>query len=569
VRRLLGAGAAGLALLAAYVGLSFLNSPRGFLGTDTGGKVATLRVMTERGRFDPDLGYWAERWDPNGALHPLANTTHTSSGRWVNVTTLPALWVGWELFRVGGYRAALLVPMAGSIAAAFAARSLLVRFGVVGRRAWAGFWLVGLASPLAIYALDFWEHSLGVAFMAWAVVLLLGLPATRSPAKSAAPALGAGVLFGAAATMRTEALVYLVVAVAVSLVLSRTDVRKAAAVGVLLLVGASVPLLANEAVERRVVGTTIRGARVAGTAAGVGAAPASRIEEAAVTTFALDGSSRGMALGAAFAALIAFAAVLSSRFVNAQAGMPASAFTKPDAGLAVVALAGAGALLAVRIATGGLGFVPGMLAAWPAATFAFGKRQSAIALWRFPNAVAIGAVPLVLATQFRGGAGPQWGGRYLLLSGFLLAVVGMAVVFRPSTPKPVALAMAALCAGVTTFGLAWVHERTHDVDRAIAAINRRPEPVIVSGIFHLAREGGATYRAPPDDGGKRWLTMTPTAGPAMVADVLRRAGMTTFADVVVRGAPRRQYPGYEPGATTHLRLFDGVDLEVTTWRTPS
>ena len=46
--------AAGLLLLAVYVGLSFLNSPRGFLGTDTGGKVATLRVMSESGRFDPD-----------------------------------------------------------------------------------------------------------------------------------------------------------------------------------------------------------------------------------------------------------------------------------------------------------------------------------------------------------------------------------------------------------------------------------------------------------------------------------------------------------------------------------
>ncbi|MEA3075335.1 MAG: hypothetical protein QOF60_243, partial [Actinomycetota bacterium] len=375
---MLGAGAAGLALLAVYVGLSFLNSPRGFLGTDTGGKVATLRVMSERGRFDPDLGYWAEQWDPTGALHPLANTTHTSSGKWVNITTLPALWFGWELFRIGGYRAALLVPMAGSVAAAFAARALLLRFGVAGRRAWAGFWLVGLASPLAIYALDFWEHSLGVALMAWAVVLLLSGPSGR---RWWWPALAAGALFGAAATMRTEALVYLAVAVVVVVGLSRTSLRKAVAVGALLLVGLSVPLVANEALERRVVGTTIRGARVAGTAAGAGAAPASRLEEAAVTTFALDGSSRGIALGAAFAALIAFAAVLTSRFVNAQAGMPASAFTKPDAGLAVVALAGAGALLAIRIVSGGLGFVPGMLAAWPAAPFAFGKRQSAIALW--------------------------------------------------------------------------------------------------------------------------------------------------------------------------------------------
>ena len=78
---------AGLLLLAVYVGLSFLNSPRGFLGTDTGGKVATLKVMSESGRFDPDLGYWAEEWDPAGGLYPIGFTAHTTSGRWVNVTT--------------------------------------------------------------------------------------------------------------------------------------------------------------------------------------------------------------------------------------------------------------------------------------------------------------------------------------------------------------------------------------------------------------------------------------------------------------------------------------------------
>jgi hypothetical protein len=123
--------------------------------------------------------------------------------------------------------------------------------------------------------------------------------------------------------------------------------------------------------------------------------------------------------------------------------------------------------------------------------------------------------------------------------------------------------MAALCVAVTTFGLVWVHERTHDVDRAIAAINRRPEPVIVSGVAHLAREGGATYRA------KRWLTLAPHAGPGRVVDVLERAGITEFADVGLKGAPSRRYPGYQPGATTDLRLFDGIDLEVTTWRRPS
>ena len=110
-------------LLAVYVGLSFANDPRGSLGSDTGAKVATLKVMDARGRLDPDVGYWAERWDPDGSLHPLYNTIHVDH-RWVQVTTLPVLYAAYPLYVLGGYRAALLLPMLGAVAAALAAGAL-------------------------------------------------------------------------------------------------------------------------------------------------------------------------------------------------------------------------------------------------------------------------------------------------------------------------------------------------------------------------------------------------------------------------------------------------------------
>ena len=34
---------------------------------------------------------------------------------WVNVTTLPLLYIGWPLYQLGGTRALLLVPMAGAV----------------------------------------------------------------------------------------------------------------------------------------------------------------------------------------------------------------------------------------------------------------------------------------------------------------------------------------------------------------------------------------------------------------------------------------------------------------------
>ena len=550
---------AGAVVLGVYVGLAFLNSPRGFLGTDTGGKVATLEVMTDRGRFDPDLGYWAERWDPDGTLHPIVFTSHTASGKWVNVTTLPALWVGWQLYEVGGYRLALLVPMAGSLAAAFAGRALLRRLGVRSEGwAWGGFFLLALASPLTIYALDFWEHSLGVALMGWAVVLLVDALGSFRWWRIAL----AGGLFGASATMRTESLVYLAVSgVSFAGLLAfrarsgapetprRAQIARALAVGPVLAVSATGLLVLNEAVERRVVGSTIRTTRVLGAAASVGDLPTDRLREAMVTLFGLEGSDLGIALGVVFAGLLVFAV------------------THRDLALAAVATAAAGALLVVRGLASGLGFVPGLLTAWvlPAATF--GRAHAVMTASSRPDArrlalaVAVGSVPIVLATQFRGGAAPQWAGRYLLASGFLLAVAGWAGLSRRDS-SALARASAALAVVVTGFGLAWLSVRSHDVARTIAAIEARDEDVLVSDVYHLAREGGATY------GDRRWLTLTDGRRDApRAARLLSAADVATFAAVEPATAPpdRLEFPGFEPTDRTTLRLFDGVDLRITRW----
>src|SRR5436190_9654898 len=145
--------AACVAVLAAYVALAFVNNQRGFLGTDTGAKVATMRVMEQRHRaLDPDVGYWAARWDPSGRLHPLYQTARVER-RWVAVTTLPILYLGEQLYRAGGYRLVLALPMLGSVMAALAARALARRLGAGD--GWAAFWVAALGSPLALYALDF------------------------------------------------------------------------------------------------------------------------------------------------------------------------------------------------------------------------------------------------------------------------------------------------------------------------------------------------------------------------------------------------------------------------------
>ena len=145
-----------------------------------------------------------------------------------------------------------------------------------------------MLSPVAIYALDFWEHSLGLALMLWGVVWLLRLLDDEHGLRAA---LVAGALFGAAATMRTEALVYLVVCGATAALVYLWRSRAVAATvlrGGALLVGAALPLAANEVLERVALGGTIRASRAAGTAADVGASATVRVQEAFTTLVGMN-----------------------------------------------------------------------------------------------------------------------------------------------------------------------------------------------------------------------------------------------------------------------------------------
>ena len=533
-----------LALLAIYVGLSFLNDPRGFLGTDTGGKVATLQVMEGRGGLDPDVGYWAEQWDPTGRLHPLYATLPIE-GKWVQVTTLPALYAAAPLYDLGGYRAALLLPMAGSVLAALAGRALARRLGAGDDAAWAAFWIVGLASPLTVYALDFWEHSLGVACIAWAVVLLVDATTARRWVRAGA----AGLLFGLAATMRTEALVYgavLTAAACLVILLARRDAVGAVVTGALVAAGLGVVMVANLGLEEVTVGGTLRSSRV-GIAADVATTAtntgASRVEEAALTTLGLHPRLEASAylLGAALLALLLVAVVRGRQ---------------GDPGPARLALAGAGALYLVRAADG-LGFVPGLIAAAPLAVVGAALGWGAGRWeWRFPLAV-VAAMPLVWRFQFTGGASPQWAGRYVLPTTIVLVIIGASRLRE--LDRWVRRGWVALAVAVTVFGVAWLSVRSHDVAATGEALARRPEPVLVSRLAHLFRETGHWY------GEQRRLTVPTAAEEPLLAPVLEKADVDRFGWVDLAGSEPPAIAGFRAGASETVPFLSGVELTVTSY----
>ncbi len=402
-----------LVLLAIYATITLaFNDPRGTLGTDTGSKLATLHVMDQKGTLVPEIGYWAAKADPKGDVHPIFYSFKVD-GTWVNVTTLPMIYAAYPLFELGGDRAVLLLPMLGSILCALAARALARRLG--RGSGWGAFWVMGLVSPVAIYALDFWEHSLGLALMLWGVVWLLRV---LDDERALVAAFVAGVLFGAAATMRTEALVYLVVCGGVTCFVHLWRSRsfgRAFLRGAVLLGGAAVPLVANDLFERLVLGGTIRASRAAGTAADVGVSASVRVQEA-LTTFVGVNRFEHTADYVLGALIIGCLALAVWSFRQADDNIPV---------LGSAALAGAVFLYLVGF-TGGLGFVPGMLIASPFAAlgFVFGWRKDV----RLVTIMAVASLPVVWAFQYSGGAGPQWGGRYTLLSGALLLVAATVVL---------------------------------------------------------------------------------------------------------------------------------------------
>lgn len=494
---------AGAVLLGVYVVLSFVMDPHGYLGTDTGAKVATLEVMSRGDTADPDVGYWAEDLDPEGTLHPLYQATPRADGGWVAVTTLPVLELARPLYDLAGYRGALLLPMLGAVGAAAAAKAVARRIGAVDD-GWRAYWLVGLASPMAIYALDFWEHSIGVACMVGAVALLLDVSEGRL--QPAAPA--AGLLLGASSVLRNETFVYAVVSVgvttAVLLARTRSPARPALA-GVLTVGGFALPWFANVALEAA-VGAPARAARATGTAAGFGSDLSVRAEEALQTSLGLN--SGGLAESALLGLVVVLIVLAALR-----------AEGRGDRGFARVCLGGAACVFLFG-AAGGLGFISGLFPAFPIAVAGVvcGAQRGST---RPVVAIAVVALPLVYLVQYTGGAAPQWGGRYTLTSAILLGVAG--VVSLGDRRPTAARGIIALSLGVTCLGLAWLNVRASGVDEFFDDVVAEAEPVVISRNAFLIREGGAAVV------GRRWLSVADEPSFRAAVAVARQVGERRFS----------------------------------------
>jgi len=539
---------AGALLLAAYVVLSFLWSPKAFMGPDEGGKVATLRSMAAHSTLVPRVGYWAAADDPHAVLHALTGTGAVH-GNFVQVTSVPMMIVAAPLWRLGGYHAVLLFAMLGGVACAFAAAALARRLGF--DRSVVVFWVVGLASPVLLYSIDFWEHTAGLALMLFAVVLLLDVLERDAPARVA---LVSGLLFGLAATMRTEALVYWFGATAVVLAIAlfgrRRPFVRVVTTGVASLGGLLVALGSNAFLERVLFGGSIRGGRTSALATSSGSALSQRVHEAVTTT--LGSGLSPTRLDELFGVLIVV--LLAAAGFGVVRGW--------DRTRIAALVLGAGIVVLGRAATG-LVFVPGFAPAFPLAAVGIGagigsRRQ----LDRVVTVIALVGLPLVWATDYLGSKDAQWGGRYLLCSSVLLAVVGLVTMLGRF--RAVAWATVVLCVAITLNGLVFMHNRSHDLAHGWAQLSSVHADVVVSEIPPLFREMGAYYR---DDA--HWLTVHDKAQLATAATIAEHHDARSLAVLLPDGDRVPSITGWQQTSTRVERMpYYGAPAVVTYGRTP-
>ncbi|HVE94416.1 MAG TPA: hypothetical protein VNB24_05805, partial [Acidimicrobiales bacterium] len=265
---------------------------------------------------------------------------------------------------------------------------------------------------------------------------------------------------------------------------------------------------------------------------------ADRVEEAAITSLAATSTGDAASLLVGLAVVVAVVYAVTRRDWRA--------------------LIAAGALLAARTVDG-FGFVPGFLVAAPLAGAGL-----AVAWRRGPPArtamvIAVVSLPLVWTFQFAEGARPQWGGRYVLLSGLLLTVVAVAELLSASAP--LRRAAFAITATVTALGFGWMIQRTHAFADVAHRLDARGEPVLISRVGHLVREGGGVHDL------NRWLTAVSNADLQKAGAVAAASGAQRIAVVDIDGrvTPARVGEYVSDGQSRTIKFLPGAKLRVTVY----
>ncbi|MFL5733812.1 MAG: hypothetical protein ACJ78Q_11480 [Chloroflexia bacterium] len=190
---------------AIYLVVLLPSSPQALTHHDEGAKYLQVRnLRITPGGLDWSINYPARRLDPALEFVPFHPKQHYVDGQ-------GRIYLQWPIFlglltripwKLLGFWGLYVVPFAAGLGTLWAAYLLALAVGVPVRVAWLAVPLVGLATPVGIYSLLYFEHTLAALF-----VTLSLLAAVRGLRDEGAPRLGillSGALLAMAVYFRSE-----------------------------------------------------------------------------------------------------------------------------------------------------------------------------------------------------------------------------------------------------------------------------------------------------------------------------------------------------------------------------
>jgi 4-amino-4-deoxy-L-arabinose transferase-like glycosyltransferase len=194
---------------------------QGFATGDGGVKLWQVQGILQTGDLNAPLDYKGALYDPEHQYAPFVQPwAFEQNGRFYTEYTSPFIWATVPLYAAFSHAGLMILPWLGGLLLVIMAAWLAWR---VRPDRWASLvpLIVGFSSPLSIYSLEFWEHTVGTAL---AVFALLGLVKALTAQRRWLWLLLSGAALGLGLTMRAELYVY-PIAIVIGLLLIRSAYR--------------------------------------------------------------------------------------------------------------------------------------------------------------------------------------------------------------------------------------------------------------------------------------------------------------------------------------------------------
>jgi hypothetical protein len=496
-------------------------------------------------------GSWAYEYkaaplDPHGRWFPVVLSS-TDGSRFYTYAKHPLypVLLGWAAAAAGTALGLHLVPLLGAAAAAVAAWLLAGEVDPSLSRP--AFW-VAAASPVLVNGMLLWAHAPSAAAAGFALVAAARM-VRRGPTLPTVAL--AGLAVAAGVLLRSEGVLFAgALAAATAVVQLRRVGARAAIAGVAVVAApAVVAAVAERAWIRAIVGSRVNDLAVRA--------------DAGHTTAFLPGRLTG-----------AVHSLLQAHDSAPAAGLPVLAALGLVAGLAALALrrwgdrsrrdlaiaaAGVVLLYAIRFALHPTEAVTGLFAAWPLSVLGLlllrrRDRDATVDLCLVSLSLF---AAVVLLTEYPGGGGLEWGGRFFSPAVVPLAVVATASLAGRLRSVPAAARRSATAAVVVlatapaAFGLLTVGAARADQGRFIAAAARHPATVTVTTVDVYPRLAWRTHDR------LNWM-LTDDAGLPDLLGTLRSAGVGDVVVVTRRDVRPADLSAYPRVDVVHEPVFDDV-----------